>query len=169
MAPSWKLRYVDPHERRGRLYLAICRFSVTKPGMWLARTIAWKLDPHLLKLTRGRWGSTGPVASALLETRGARTSAPRRTATLYFHDGASAIIVASRRGEPRHPAWFHNLRAHPDVMFGGRPFRAEVVEDETERKRLWELADLVFPQFSTYRVWAADAGRVIPIVRLVPR
>jgi len=125
-----RLRRVDPHQRRGRLYLAVCRLSTTRAGAWLAINFAWKLDPHLLKLTRGRWSSAWPVAAALLETRGARTGEPRRTATLYFHDGDRVTVVAALRGSPRNPAWYDNLRANPDVLFGGLRFRAEVVEDE---------------------------------------
>jgi deazaflavin-dependent oxidoreductase (nitroreductase family) len=172
MSPAaWNqnLPYVDPYERRSRLYLAVCRLSTTRIGLWLSGHVAWKLDPPLLKLTRGRLSSTGPVASALLESRGARTGKTRRTATLYFHDGDRVTIIASKRGWPTNPSWYHNIRAHPDVVFGGLPFRAVVVEDEAERKRLWELADRVFPQFADYRAWAAQAGRVIPIVQLVPR
>jgi deazaflavin-dependent oxidoreductase (nitroreductase family) len=160
---------VDPYKRRGRLYLAVCRLSTTKAGLWLSVRIAWKLDPHLLKLTKGRFSTAGPVAAALLETRGARTGRRRRNATLYFHDGDRVTIIASKRGWPKNPAWYHNLRQHPDVVYGGLPFRAEIVEDEAERQRLWELADRVFPQFADYRKWAANAGRVIPIVQLVPR
>jgi deazaflavin-dependent oxidoreductase (nitroreductase family) len=163
------LRYVDPYERRGRFYLAICRFSTTKLGMWLSENIAWKLDPYLLKLTGGRIGSGGPLASALLETRGAKTGLPRRNATLYFHAGDRVIIIPSKQGRATDPAWYHNLRKHPDVVFGGQPFRAEVVEDEAERERLWELADRVFPPFADYREWTAREGRVIPIVQLTPR
>jgi deazaflavin-dependent oxidoreductase (nitroreductase family) len=137
--------------------------------MWTSENIAWKLDPHLLRLTRGRLGSSGPVASALLETRGARTGLPRRNATLYFNDDDRVIIVASKRGEPKHPGWYYNLRTNPDVTFGGLPFRAETVEGEAERQRLWDLADRVFPQFADYRRWAARTGRTIPIVRLSPR
>jgi len=169
VAAAHRLRYVDPYRRRGRLYLAVCRFSITRLGMWLSQTLAWKLDPRVLALTRGRLGSTGPLASALLETRGARTGRPRRNATLYFHDGDRITIVASKRGELTHPAWYHNLCKHPEVMFGGRPFTAQVVEDEAERSRLWALADRVFPQFADYRAWAARSGRVIPIVQLYPR
>jgi deazaflavin-dependent oxidoreductase (nitroreductase family) len=164
-----KLRYIDPYERRGRLYLAICRFSTTKVGLWLAANVAWKLDPLLLKLTRGRLNTTGPVAAAVLETRGARTGRPRRNATLYFHDGERVTIVASKRGWPKNPAWYYNLRKDPDVVYGGLPFHAETVEDEAEQQRLWDLADRVFPQFADYREWAAKTGRVIPIVQLLPR
>jgi deazaflavin-dependent oxidoreductase (nitroreductase family) len=164
-----KLRYVDPNQRRGRLYLAVGRFSTTKAGLWLAEQVAWQLDPLLLRLTGGRFSTTGPVASALLETRGARTGQPRRNATLYFHDGDRVTIIASKQGRPRNPAWYYNLRKYPEIVYGGLPFRAEIVEDEAERQRLWDLADRVFPQFAEYREWAGEAGRVIPIVQLVPR
>ncbi|HZV50708.1 MAG TPA: nitroreductase/quinone reductase family protein [Candidatus Dormibacteraeota bacterium] len=163
------LAYVDPYARHGPLYLAICRLSVSRPGMWLARHVAWKLDPLLLRLSRGRVASTGPIASALLETRGARTGRPRRTATLYFNDGDRVILVASKQGAPESPAWYHNLRKDPDVLFGGVQFQAAVIEDEAEQQRLWQLADRVFPQFATYRAWAARDGRTIPIIALQPR
>jgi deazaflavin-dependent oxidoreductase (nitroreductase family) len=169
MAPSPKLRHVDPDERRGRLYLALCRFSATKAGAWLAVNISWKVDPHLLKLTRGRISTAGPLATALLETRGARTGEPRRNATLYFHDGDRVTIIASKRGAPKHPAWYHNLCEHPDVVFGGLPFRAEIMADEADRQRLWDLADRVFPEYADYREQAGKAGRVIPIIQLAPR
>jgi deazaflavin-dependent nitroreductase family protein len=169
MAHTPKLRYVDPHARRGRLYLALCRFSATKAGAWLSVNISWKVDPHLLKLTRGRFSTAGPLATALLESRGARTGQPRRNATLYFHDGDRVTIIASKRGAPKHPAWYYNLREHPDVVFGGLPFLAEIVEDEAERQRLWDLADRVFPEYADYREQAGKAGRIIPIIQLVPR
>lgn len=136
---------------------------------WLSRMVAWKLDPFLLQITRGRIGTGGLLPTALLETRGARTGRPRRNGLIYFHDGTRVTIVASKLGLPQHPAWFHNLRAHPDVTFGGQPFHAEVVEDESERARLWQLADQVFPSYAVYRERAAQAGRVIPIVQLTPR
>ena len=164
-----KLPRVDPYRRRGRLYAAVCRFAITRAGLWLAVNIAWRLDPLLLRLTRGRVSTTGPVASALLETRGARTGKPRQTATLYFHDGDRVTIIPSKIGAPAHPGWYYNVRKHPDVIYGGLPFRAEIVEDEAERRRLWELADRVFVGFAVYRQWAAQFGRVIPIVQLIPR
>ena len=169
MAHAPKLRYVDPYKRRGRLYLALCRLSATRVGAWFSVKIAWKVDPHLLKLTGGRLSTAGPLATALLESKGARTGQLRRNATLYFHDGDRVTIIASKRGWPKNPAWYYNLRKHPDVVFGGLPFRAEIVEDEADRQRLWDLADRVFPEYADYRERAGKAGRVIPIVRLVPR
>ena len=169
MARTTKLRYVDPCKRRGRLYLAVCRFSASKAGAWLSVNVAWKVDPYLLRLTRGRFSTAVPVAAALLESRGARTLQPRRNATLYFHDADRVTIIASLRGWPKNPAWYYNLRKHPDVVFGGLPFRAEIVEDEAGRRRLWDLADRVYPQYADFREQAGKAGRVIPIIQLVPR
>ena len=169
MGDTRKLRRVDPQKRRGRLYLAVSRFSATKVGGWLSTNIAWKIDPLLLRLTRGRLSTAWPVATALLETRGARTGRPRRNATLYFHDGDRVTIVATLRGWPRNPGWYHNLRKHPDVVYGGQPFRAEIVEDEAQRQRLWELADRVYPPYAGFREQAGKAGRAVPIIQLVPR
>jgi deazaflavin-dependent oxidoreductase (nitroreductase family) len=109
------------------------------------------------------------LPTALLETCGARSGRPRRNGVIYFHDGARVTIIASKLGLPQHPAWFHNLRVHPDVKLGGQPFRAEVIDDDSERARLWQLADRVFPAYANYRARAARAGRIIPIVQLTPR
>ena len=136
---------------------------------WLSRKVAWKVDPFLLVLSRGRVGTGLLLPTALLETRGARTGQPRRNGVIYFHDGDRVTIIASKLGLPQHPAWFHNLRVHPDVKFGGQPFHAEVIDQESERARLWQLADRVFPAYAVYRERAAKAGRVIPIVQLAPR
>jgi hypothetical protein len=54
-------------------------------------------------------------------------------------------------------------------MFGGVPMRANVVEDDAERDRLWVLADWVLPAFARYRRDAANANRTIPIVQLAER
>ena len=103
------------------------------------------------------------------ETTGAKTGARRRNGVIYFHDGERVTIVASKLGLPQHPAWFHNLRANPDVVFAGVPMRAKVVEGEAERDRLWALADRVFAPYAVYRREAAAAGRTIPIVQLIAR
>ena len=79
------------------------------------------------------------------------------------------MIIASKAGAAQHPAWFHNLRAHPDVTFGGIPLRAIVVSDQAECDRIWALADRVFAPYATYRREAAQVNRTIPIVQLIPR
>jgi deazaflavin-dependent oxidoreductase (nitroreductase family) len=161
-----ELAYVDPAARRGFLYRAYAALVGTRPMGWMSRVLVWKVDPVLLRLSRGRLGFGLLLPTALLETRGARTRQLRRNGVIYFHDGDRVVIVASKLGLPQNPAWFHNLSANPDVSLGGQPFRAEAVTDEGERTRLWELADRVFPPYAAYRARAATAGRTIPIVRL---
>jgi deazaflavin-dependent oxidoreductase (nitroreductase family) len=146
-----------------RAYAAV---AVTRLARFISRHVSWKLDPVLLRVTRGRIASTLIFPSAVLETRGAKSGACRRNAIIYFHDGERVVVAASNAGAPRNPSWYHNLRAHPDVVFGGIAMRATVVEDETERNRLWQLADNVFPAFARYRTDAAKVNRVIPIVQL---
>jgi len=169
MAARESLPRVDPHAPRGPIYRAYVRFLGTGLAAWLSRRVVWKLDPHLMRLTRGRLGMGLMLPTALLQTRGARSGQPRRNGVIYFDDGEHVVIVASKLGAPEHPAWFHNVRANPDVLLGGVPFRARVVEQEAERARLWALADRVFPPYAVYRERAGRTGRTIPIVRLAPR
>ena len=164
-----RLKHIDPAQARSRFSRANATFANTRLGRWLSIHVVWKLDPLLMRATGGRLGFGVGIPTALLETRGARSGELRRNGVIYFHDGERVTIVASRLGQPRHPDWFHNLRAHPDVVLGGVPMRASVVEDEAERERIWGLADRVFAPYAVYRREAAAAGREIPIVQLVPR
>jgi deazaflavin-dependent oxidoreductase (nitroreductase family) len=161
------LKHVDPTRRRGRFSRAMASFSTTRVGRFISRHIGWKLDPYLLRATGGRLGMSLVLPTAVLETRGAKTGELRRHAVIYFHDGDRVTIVASLAGDVKHPAWYHNLVAHPDVTFGGHQMTATVVTDEAERQRLWGLADNVFAPFELYRRQAGK--RVIPIVQLVGR
>lgn len=163
------LRHVDPTRRLGVLARVYAALAATGLARFVSRHVNWKLDPLLLRVTRGRIASTLMFPTALLETTGAKSGDRRRNAIIYFHDGERVTVVASNAGSSRHPSWYHNLRAHPDVVFGGTAMRATVVDDETERDRLWALADNVFPAFARYRTSAANVGRVIPIVQLTPR
>ena len=89
-------------------------------------------------------------------------SAPIQPGSHKFGPDSATLLVrtsrqgaASKAGHEKHPAWFHNLRAHPDVTFAGIPMRATVVEEEAERERLWTLADRVFAPYAAYRREAA--------------
>lgn len=169
MPPSEALPYVDPRAAHGPLYRIYVRFLGTRLAAWLSANVVWKVDPRLMQLTGGRLGLGLMLPTALLETRGARTGRVRRNGVIYFHDGERVTIVASKLGASEHPSWFHNACANTDVLLGGQRFRAEVVEDEASRTRLWELADRVFPPYAAYRDRAARVGRTIPILQLVPR
>jgi len=164
-----RLRYVDPTHQPGIVARVYAALAATRLSRFVSRHVSWKLDPLLLRATGGRLATTLVFPTAVLETTGAKSGARRRNAIIYFHDGHRITIVASNAGSARHPSWYHNLRAHPDVVFGGIAMQAAVVDDEVERTRLWQLADRVFPAFARYRRDAAKVNRSIPIVQLKPR
>ncbi len=166
---SPRLKHVDPNRPPGWFSRVYAAFSNTRLGRFLSMHVVWKLDPLLMRATRGRLGFNLVIPTALLETRGARSGEVRRNVVIYFHDGERVTIVASKLGLPSHPAWFHNLVANPDVSFGGIPMRATVVSDAAERERLWALADRVFAPYAVYRREAAESNRTIPIVQFEPR
>jgi deazaflavin-dependent oxidoreductase (nitroreductase family) len=166
---SSRLRYVDPGWRAGPFARVYAALATTRFSRFVSRHVSWKLDPWLLRVTGGRVATTLVFPTAVLETVGARSGVRRRNAVIYFHDGDRVTIVASNAGSSRHPGWYYNLRACPEVVFAGVAMRAAVVEDEGERRRLWELADRVFPAFASYRREADRVKRSIPIVQLGPR
>lgn len=163
------LRYVDPTRPPSAFARAYAAVAATRFARFISRHINWKLDPLLLRMTGGRVATTLVFPTALLETQGARSGAIRRNAIIYFNDGDRVTIAASNAGDSTHPGWYYNLRAHPDVTFGGIPMRAAVVTDDAELDRLWGLADQVFPAFANYRHGAAKSNRTIPIVQLTRR
>ena len=163
------LRHVAPTRPPGLIARVIAAIAATRFARFISRHISWKLDPILLRATRGRLATTLVFPTAVLETQGARSGARRRNAIIYFHDGSSVIIAASNAGASRNPAWYYNLRANPEVVFGGIPMKAMVVSDDAECQRLWALADRVFPAYASYRHDAAKVNRTIPIVRLTQR
>jgi deazaflavin-dependent oxidoreductase (nitroreductase family) len=165
------LPYVDPRARAGVVRRALVAAGSGALTRWLSTTRIWRMtvwraEPHLQRLSGGRLSTAAGLPTALLETRGARTGQWRRTGVIYFHDGDRVTIIASQAGYPGNPGWYYNLRANPDVLLGGERFRARVVTDEAERRRLWALADQVFPAFAEYRRSAAQHGREIPVIQL---
>src|SRR4029450_11580312 len=121
----------------------------TGRGRWLAKNIAPKVDPWLMQATEGRLAMGLMLPSALLTTTGAKTGQPRTNPVFYFHDGPDVIVIASNYGADKHPAWYHNVSANPRVQIapngGGPVLTANAVADPTERKRLWAMADRVYP------------------------
>ena len=107
-------------------------------------------------------GFGGPQRMLLLTTTGARTGEPRTTPMMYKTDGDRLVVFASNMGAPKHPAWYQNLVANPDVTVevGSDRYRARaLVTSGPERERLWKL----FP-FPEHQVSAGS--RQIPVVAL---
>lgn len=125
----------------------------------------------LYRYSGGRLGHRPPglPQMLLLDHVGARSGVRRTSPLVYTREGNDYLLVASKGGYPRHPAWFHNLQANPDttIQVGPRvlPVRAQVASDE-ERERLWPLCVATYRGFDGYQ---ARAGRTIPLVVLSPR
>jgi deazaflavin-dependent oxidoreductase (nitroreductase family) len=103
----------------------------------------------------------------LLTTTGARTGRPHTTPVGYLPDGGDRVLViASAAGAPRHPAWFHNLLAHPRVTIESGAFtyeaRAVVLQGE-ERDRAFARAVAADEGWAAYQ---EKTERVIPVVAL---
>ena len=111
----------------------------------------------------------GLPPNLLLDHVGTKSGTRRTTPLLYVADGDDLVIVASKGGYPRHPAWFHNLRANPDttVQVGSerRPVHARAATRE-ERRRLWPR---VVKAYSGYRDYQSRTEREIPLVILERR
>ena len=119
------LKRVDPTRRRNPLVRVYAWFSSTWLGRLVSRVVVWRIDPWLLRLTGSRFGVGFPIRAGLLETIGARTGTVRRNGVIYFHDGDTVTLVASLAGAPRHPGWYHNLVANPEVTFAGEFWRLD--------------------------------------------
>src|SRR4051812_11639663 len=85
---------------------------------------AWPLLNRLMaghaavyKATEGRIGHKVPglPGMLLLDHVGAKSGVTRTAALLYIPDGDDLVVVASKGGHPKHPAWFHNVRANPET------------------------------------------------------
>ena len=123
----------------------------------------------MLKRSDGRVSSLPGQPILLLQHTGAKTGKPRETPLVYARDGDDIILVASYGGSTSHPAWYHNLVAHPEchlvVKGASGPYRARELDGE-EYDRVWELALDVYAGYGVYQERAGD--RKIPLFRLTP-
>jgi deazaflavin-dependent oxidoreductase (nitroreductase family) len=139
--------------------------------VWPVTRNVMKGHTALYRATNGVVGHRFPGAAPmlLLDHEGAKSGKKRTSPLVYFEDGGDVVIVASKGGYPKHPAWYHNLRAHPDTMIQvgskKRAVRARVADDE-EHKRLWPKAVATYSGYAGYQ---ARTDRKIPLVILEPR
>ncbi len=140
--------------------------------LWRAFGVGTHVHVAAYRATRGLVGHGGRLGTPpmlLLDHVGAKSGQRRTSPLVYVRDGDDLVIVASKGGHPRHPAWFHNLRANPDttVQVGAerRTIHARVATPE-ERRRLWPKAVDVWPGYDGYQ---RRTDREIPLVILERR
>jgi deazaflavin-dependent oxidoreductase (nitroreductase family) len=110
----------------------------------------------------------------LMTAKGAKSGEAITTPLLYGREGDDYIIVASKGGAPKHPMWFGNLKANPEVEVevatakGTEKFkaRARVVESRPEHDRLFKEMSKIWPSYVEYQT---RTDRLIPVVILEPQ
>lgn len=123
-------------------------------------------------------GSNGADGTTLRDTglpviivtnRGWKTNAVRKTPLMKVSDDDKYVLVASQGGAPKHPLWYHNLKANPDVQIRDGvdvyQMTVEEVPEGSERDRLWALAVGAFPPYAEYQL---KTERTIPVFIAVP-
>ncbi|WP_020666485.1 nitroreductase family deazaflavin-dependent oxidoreductase [Amycolatopsis nigrescens] len=123
----------------------------------------------LLKLSGGRAGWHVSKMPVLELTTTGRKSGQARSVMLTspVQDGTTLVVVASRGGDDQHPAWFHNLKANPEVKvaFQGKPeqpMRARIASAQ-EREQLWPR---IVADHKNYAQYQTKTDREIPVVLL---
>lgn len=136
---------------------------------WKLLNLVAHVNVALYRLSGGRLGGRfGRAPIMLVHHVGRRSATARVTPLLYLADGDRLVIVASKGGTDRHPAWFHNLMASPGttVEIGRERRRVRARQaSEQERARLWPRLVETYPSYATYQ---SHTDRLIPVVLLEP-
>jgi deazaflavin-dependent oxidoreductase (nitroreductase family) len=163
---------LHPADTRKNAWLrGLQRFARTGSGQWFLFNVSRHVDPTLLRLTGGRLSTVPGARLVNVTVPGRKSGEPRTTSLLYFTDGNEVVLIASSFGRDKHPAWYHNIVAHPEVELeaGGRKgaYLAREVEG-AERDRLYGLAIDLYPGYAEYRQKTQAVGRTIPVLALRP-
>ncbi|HZQ33571.1 MAG TPA: nitroreductase family deazaflavin-dependent oxidoreductase [Mycobacterium sp.] len=141
---------------------------------WVEQNLAGpmlRLHNEIYQRTDGRIGHKVPglAPMLLLHSTGAKSGQPRTNSLTYARDGDAYLIVASMGGSDRNPAWYHNLRAHPDVEINVGPKRFAVTArlvtpDDADYQRMWQLVNK--NNADRYNAYQRKTSRPIPIFEL---
>jgi deazaflavin-dependent oxidoreductase (nitroreductase family) len=144
-------------------------------------SVRWKIfyrltDVHkfLFRLTKGRIGGSVPMMGGkilILHHVGAKSGTARSLPLQYIvGDGDEIAVIASKGGNEKSPAWYHNLKANPDTeveLPGGERRRVHVRQVEGDERSLWwDRAIAVYPDYDTYQSYT---DRKIPVLVLDKR
>lgn len=132
---------------------------------------ATKLNVWVFKKSRGRLMKTffGGAPICVVTMTGAKSGKSREVALIHIPWGDKKILVASKGGMSRHPVWFYNVKANPEVeiLVGGesKSYLAEQVSAE-QKAEIWPRLLEVYPDFDEYQ---ARTDRDIPVFVCTPR
>lgn len=138
---------------------ALLQFFMLKPVSAVLSHILQPADEVMLFLTRGKHTVAEIVLPTIeLDTIGARTGRRRSHPLGGFLDGDKYILIGSNFGSPHHPAWVHNLRAHPACVVHSMAHSGNYMARETEgeeREKYWQLALSYYKTYAVYEKRAA--------------
>lgn len=129
------------------------------------RAVVPRTDKALLKVSRG-WLNVGLLSTALIKTTGAKSGKVREITTHCMPAGHDLILVGSNWGRDFHPAWYHNMKAHPQVYVTYRGFKGDMIATELkgkERALMWERLVEYNPLYKQYE---ANTERTLPVIQL---
>lgn len=142
------------------------------PPRWIIR-LAWRTHRALYRVTGGHFGlrrpRPGKYGMMRLTTVGRRSGEPRAVILAYFEDGENLVTLAMNGWGPAEPAWWLNLRAHPEASAELPGRRREVRAREAtgaERSRLWASWQAIDHDLDAY---AARRPAGTAVVVLEPR
>lgn len=124
-------------------------------------------DGHIWRGFDGK----GDFPCLLLTTKGRKSGEARTTPLIYGRDGDNYIVIASTGGRPKHPGWYLNLDADPEVelQVEANVFNATAATASADdRERLWRIMAAIYPPYDDYQE-KASATREIPVVVLTPQ
>lgn len=156
-------------KKDGTMKRLLAWFGSTRAGAWTIINLGSALDRRLIRASGGKLNTTFAWPCLLLKTTGAKTGKERTTPLLYLRDGGNFVLIASKGGNARHPAWYMNLKANPEVeiFVDGETVKCTASDaGGEERKRLWAKAAGVYDGYEKYRKRAGE--REIPVVVLRP-
>ena len=135
---------------------------------YIPSTREWVRDQvELYESSGGKEGLTlrdTGMPCIIVTNRGNKTGAIRKTPLMRAVDGNNYILVASQGGAPKHPVWYYNLKADPNVEIRDETevfsVRAREVPEGSERQRLWDISVAAYPPYQEYQ---DKTGRLIPV------
>jgi deazaflavin-dependent oxidoreductase (nitroreductase family) len=145
---------------------------MSKPVSSILSKVLHRIDLFMVRLTGGRYAFPELVGLpvAQLTMRGARTGKMRTLPLVSLPDGDKFVLIATNFGQKHNPAWYYNLRVHPDCEVTFHGCSGEYVAREVEGmdyKKYWQLALTYYEGYRKYKERAAP--RPIPILVLEPK
>jgi F420H(2)-dependent quinone reductase len=157
--------------RKGPFGWLTSTFPAPKPGgiTWKIENLVTATHNWIFRKSGGRvLGNFDGAPLMILRTRGAKSGQLRESPVIYLADGDRMVVVASIGGNPRNPAWYHNMKVHPEIEVetkGNRRRMRAREASEAEADELWPRLLEMWPAWGDYM---KRTDRRFPVMILEP-